>query len=101
MRPDAAFAIKELSSDLNAPTESSIRKLKHLMRYLKGTMRYKLLLQPSITLDPLAPHDATLTIPSDANWAGCPNTRKSTSGVLVEFLGVPIHFISRTQGVVA
>ena len=37
----------------------------------------------------------------DANLAGCAKTRKSTSGVLICFLGAPVHFIPHTQSVIA
>ena len=71
------------------------------MRYLKGTLHYKLLLQPKLVMESMKDYDVTLVTPTDATWASCPKSRKSTSGVLLEYLGTPIHFISRTQSVIA
>ena len=42
-----------------------------------------------------------IVIPVGANWAGFSKTRKSTASVLLEFLSVPVHFISKTQSVIA
>ena len=88
-------------NSLNAPTTQSFKRLKHLTRYLKGALRYKLLLQPKIDMESKKDYDVTLVIPTDATWAGCPKLRKSTSGVFLEYLGTPIHLISRTQSVTA
>ena len=48
------------------------------MRYIQGTLHLGLLLRPSSSTE--------LVVYSDADWAGCPDTRKSTSGFAV-FLG--------------
>ena len=40
IRPDMSYATKELSRDLTAPTNQSLLKLKHLLRYLAGTKDY-------------------------------------------------------------
>ena len=37
----------------------------------------------------------------DAGLAGCPNTRKSTSGFIITMMGSVVQFGSRTQAVVA
>jgi len=38
---------------------------------------------------------------SDADWANCVNTRRSTSGIVLMLNGGPITWFSRKQGVVA
>ena len=43
-RPDISFATKELARDLQQPTQQSLRKVKHLLRYLRGTQHYKMIL---------------------------------------------------------
>ena len=37
----------------------------------------------------------------DADWAGCPSTRKSTTGFVIYILGTPVSFGSRTQATIA
>jgi hypothetical protein len=52
--------------------------MKHILRYLRGMSDYGLLLRRSRSID--------LAVYTDADWAGCPDTRRSTSGYAV-FLG--------------
>jgi hypothetical protein len=52
--------------------------MKRILRYLQGTPDYGLLLRHSSSSD--------LVIYTDADWVGCPDTRRSTSGYAV-FLG--------------
>lgn len=52
--------------------------MKCILRYLQGTSDYGLCLRHSSSSD--------LVVYTDANWAGCTNTRRSTSGYAV-FLG--------------
>ena len=44
-RPDISVATKELARDLQQPTQHSLRKVKHLLRCLRGTQRYKMILR--------------------------------------------------------
>ena len=48
-RPDISFATKELARDLQQPTQHSLRKLRHLLRYLCGTQQYKMIIRPTHT----------------------------------------------------
>ncbi|GKA16002.1 ribonuclease H-like domain-containing protein [Tanacetum coccineum] len=59
--------------------------LKRIMRYVRGTLDYGLQLFSSSTTD--------LVAYSDADWAGCPTTRRSTS-VYYVFLGNNLLFWS-------
>ncbi|GJU07239.1 ribonuclease H-like domain-containing protein [Tanacetum coccineum] len=52
--------------------------LKRILRYVRGTLTFGLQIHASTT--------AQLTAYTDADWAGCPVTRRSTSGYCV-FLG--------------
>ena len=47
VRGDIAYATKELSRDVTAPTMQSVAKCKHLLRYLIGTRMCVLRLRPS------------------------------------------------------
>ena len=57
------------------------------------------IVHPTITPQGISTFD--LNVYADADWAGCPTTRKSTSGFTMTLLGATIHFGSRTQAVVA
>ncbi|WVZ89823.1 hypothetical protein U9M48_036181, partial [Paspalum notatum var. saurae] len=77
-RPDIAYAVQQVCLHMHAPRESHLAALKSILRYIRGTLDLGLLLRPSASPD--------LVVYSDADWAGCPDTRKSTSGYAV-FLG--------------
>jgi hypothetical protein len=53
------------------------------MRYLRGSFDYGLLLQPSPTSE--------LVVYTDADWAACLDTRRTTFGYVV-FLGTNLVF---------
>ena len=63
---------------MHDPREPHLAALKRIIRYVKGTLHLGLVLRPSL--------QSELTVYSDVDWAGCPDTRKSTSGYAV-FLG--------------
>ena len=75
-RPDLLFAAKEVCRFMSAPTELSLNALKRLGRYLAGKPRlvydYRWQSVSGIT--------SGITVYTDTDWAGCPKTRKSTSG---------------------
>lgn len=60
------------------PCEPHFSALKKILRYVQGTIDYGLQLYSSTT--------ESLVAYSDADWASCPTTRRSTSGYYV-FLG--------------
>ena len=73
-RADGSYSSKELCRDVSAPNEHSLQKLKKLGRYYKGKPRivYKY---------PFAATPATeITVYCDTDFAGCSQTRRSTSG---------------------
>ncbi|GJU86445.1 ribonuclease H-like domain-containing protein [Tanacetum coccineum] len=63
---------------MHDPREPYFLALKRILRYIRGTLDYGLQLFSSSTTD--------LVAYSDADWAGCPTTRRSTSCYCV-FLG--------------
>jgi len=58
--------------------EPHLALIKRILRYIKGTLNYGLRIDRSPSAD--------LVAYSDADWAGCPETRRSTSGYAI-FLG--------------
>jgi histone deacetylase 1/2 len=71
-RPELQFPAKEVCRWMSSPTEVSLNALKRLGRYVAG--RKRLVFQyPWQTADRVDTY-------SDTDWAGCPKTRKSTSG---------------------
>ena len=77
-RPDIAYAVQQICLHMHDPRDQHLALVKRVLRYVKGTLRHGLQLTPSPT-DRLVAY-------TDADWAGCPDTRRSTSGYCV-FLG--------------
>ena len=63
---------------MHAPRESHIALVKLILRYVKGTLSIGLHIGTSPAI--------SLTAYSDADWAGCPDSRRSTSGYCI-YLG--------------
>ncbi|GJV89496.1 ribonuclease H-like domain-containing protein [Tanacetum coccineum] len=78
-RPDLSYAVQQLCLYMHDPREPHLNAMKHVLRYLRGTTDLELQLFRSTT--------SQLIAYSDVDWAGCPATRRSTSGYYV-FLGV-------------
>jgi hypothetical protein len=77
-RPDIVYAVQQVCLHMHAPRDVHLTMLKRILRYVKGT--------PSLGVQLRTITTPTLTVYSDADWAGCPDTRRSTSGFCV-FLG--------------
>ncbi|GJV32308.1 ribonuclease H-like domain-containing protein [Tanacetum coccineum] len=77
-RPNLSYAVQQLCLYMHDPREPHLNAMKRVLRYLRGTTDLGLQLFRSTT--------SQLIAYSDANWAGCPATRRSTSGYCV-FLG--------------
>jgi histone deacetylase 1/2 len=92
-RPDLSFSVNKVCQFLHAPTDVHFKAVKRILRYLKGTIHHGLALQPSSNLN--------LVVYTDADWASCPDDRKSTGGYSA-FLGANlVSWTSGKQGVVS
>jgi len=92
-RVDAHFACKEVCRWMAKPTTRSWQALKRLCRYLAGRPRlvYRFPRQSVQCID----------VYVDTDWAGCPRTRKSTSGGCVMLGAHAVKHWSSTQPGVA
>uniref|UniRef100_A0A2N9EX08 Reverse transcriptase Ty1/copia-type domain-containing protein n=1 Tax=Fagus sylvatica TaxID=28930 RepID=A0A2N9EX08_FAGSY len=77
-RPDIAHVVHLVSQFLVAPHSTHYAAVIHILRYIKGTMFHGLHFSAHSTLD--------LYAYSDADWAGDPTDRRSTTGFCF-FLG--------------
>ncbi|GJV44905.1 retrovirus-related pol polyprotein from transposon TNT 1-94 [Tanacetum coccineum] len=77
-RPDLIYAVCLCARYQAKPTEKHLNAVKRIFRYLKGTINMGLWYSKDT--------DMSLTAYSDADHAGCQDTRRSTSGS-AQFLG--------------
>nr|GEX55672.1 ribonuclease H-like domain-containing protein [Tanacetum cinerariifolium] len=77
-RPDISYAVQQVCLYMDDPREPHFSALKWILRYIRGILNFGLQLLSSSTTN--------LVVYSDADWAGCPTTRRSASGYCV-FLG--------------
>ncbi|WVZ81617.1 hypothetical protein U9M48_028972 [Paspalum notatum var. saurae] len=91
--PDITYAVQQVCLHMHDPREPHLTALKRLLCYLRGTVDYGLLLHRSSS--------AELVVYTDADWAGCPDTRRSTSGYAVFLGGNLVSWSSKRQPVVS
>nr|GEV39784.1 ribonuclease H-like domain-containing protein [Tanacetum cinerariifolium] len=77
-RPNIFYAVQQVCLYMHDPWKPYFLALKRILRYVRGTLDYGLQLFSSSTTD--------LVAYSDADWAGCPTTRRST--LEAEYCGV-------------
>ncbi|KAJ4753844.1 polyprotein [Rhynchospora pubera] len=77
-RPDISFAVNKVSQFMQNPTINHWAAVKRILRFLCGTIRHGLHLQAGSPLD--------INAYCDADWAGCPVDRRSTTGFCI-YLG--------------
>ena len=93
-RLDIGYAVKECARMMATPTQRTIRSVKRLARYLKD--------HPKCVMQyPWQKEPQGFSAYSDADWAGCVRTRRSTSGgVILRGKHIIKHW-SRTQATIA
>jgi hypothetical protein len=77
-RSDIAYAVQQVCLFMHDPREPHLGATKRILEYIQGT------LDLGFHLYQTSPAD--FTVYTDADWAGCLDTRKSKSGYAV-FLG--------------
>ncbi|KAJ0550087.1 putative RNA-directed DNA polymerase [Helianthus annuus] len=77
-RPDLSYAVQQICLFMHEPHDPHYAFMKRILRYIQGTLDYGIRMTRSNT--------QSLVAYSDADWGGCPDSRRSTSGYCV-FLG--------------
>ena len=92
-RPDIAYVVRVLGRYQSNPGMDHWRAAKKVMRYLQGTKDYMLMYKQTDNLD--------LVIYYDADFAGCVDSRKSTSGHIFIIVGGAVSWRSVKQTLIA
>jgi hypothetical protein len=92
-RPDISFAVNKVCQFMYKPTDDHWTAVKRILRYLKFSIHFGLLIRPT--------KSTQLSIYFDADWAGCPDDRKSTSGFCIYFGDNLVSWSSKKQPTVA
>lgn len=95
-RPDIAWVVSRLSQHLAAPRAEDLVTARHVLRYLKGTIDYKLTYRKPTS------GSLTLSAYSDSDW-GNSEDRRSTTGYCFNLSenSAPISWKTRKQPTVA
>ena len=93
-RPDIAYSVKELARKMSNLESGDWMKLKRLGRYLKGRPRLQQTFQWQEA-------QGVIRTYSDADWAGCKQTRRSTTGGCIKLGTHTIKGWSKTQSLIA
>uniref|UniRef100_A0A2N9E3A6 Integrase catalytic domain-containing protein n=1 Tax=Fagus sylvatica TaxID=28930 RepID=A0A2N9E3A6_FAGSY len=91
-RPDISFSVHQVCQYMSAPTTVHLAAAKRILRYIRGTLFHGVAFTPG----PL--HLSAFT---DADWAGDPDDRRSTSGFLVYLGSNPITWSAKKQPTVS
>ncbi|KAK6150593.1 hypothetical protein DH2020_015525 [Rehmannia glutinosa] len=91
-RPDISFAISVVSQFLNSPRESHWNAVVRILRYIKNAPGKGIFYRDTCKINVVGY--------SDADWAGCPIDKRSTSGYCVFIGGNSISWKSKEQNVV-
>jgi hypothetical protein len=97
-RMDLQFAAKEVCRKMSKPTKKGLKKMKRMTRYLIAVPRVVWRFREE--KGERAKKDV-VNVYSDSDWAGCRETRKSTSGGVAVLGGCAVKSWASTQGVIA
>jgi hypothetical protein len=91
--PNLTYAVQWICLHMHDPRELHLTAMKRTLRSLWGTLDYGLLLRRFAS--------SKLTVYTDADWAGCPDTHWSTSGYAI-FLGTNlVSWSSKHQNIIS
>jgi histone deacetylase 1/2 len=92
-RPDISFSVNKVCQFLHSPTTTHWAAVKRILRYLKSTLQLGLRIRKS--------RSNLVSAFTDADWAGCPDDRRSTGGFAVFFGSNLISWCARKQATVS
>lgn len=93
-RPDLAYSVGFLSRSLENPSSEDVIRIKRVLRYISGTINQGIMYQCN-------PRKRILECYSDADYGGCTNTGRSTTGIVIIHAGGAISWLSQRQAMVA
>jgi hypothetical protein len=95
--PALAFIVGVLGCHLHQPVARHVAAAHRVLRYLKGVR------DQDLTYSSLPSSNTPLYLEafSDSDWAQCPDSRRSTTGIVFTLAGAPIHWVSSKQSTVA
>ena len=93
-RPDISFAVNKVSQYSSNPGPQHWIAVKRIFRYIKGTLNYGITYSQN-------PKSVYLVGYADADWGGCTDTSRSTTGYLFLLHGNLISWHCQRQHVVA
>ncbi|XP_022020065.1 uncharacterized mitochondrial protein AtMg00810-like [Helianthus annuus] len=91
-RPDISYAVQQICIHMHNPSIERWQALKRIIRYICGTTEYGLTLSPCPAI--------SLRAYIDADWAGCPDIRRSTSGYCVHMGQNLLSWSSKRQSTI-
>nr|XP_043639756.1 uncharacterized mitochondrial protein AtMg00810-like [Erigeron canadensis] len=92
-RPDIAYAVNILSQFVSDPREDHMNAAIRVLRYIKATLGQGIFIPKNGGFD--------LVAFCDADWLGCPYTRRSRTGYLLLLGGAPVSWKTKKQSVVS
>ena len=98
-RPDIAHAVNEVCKYMQNPGDPHWQAVKRILRYLRGSMNKPLVFRSN----PIHSGNNTciITAYTDADWAGDYDTRRSTTGYVVQVNNSTVSWMSKKQATVA
>ena len=104
-RPDIAHAVNVAAQFSQNPGATHWRAVMQILRYLRKTAHFALLfngnMDSAASLSPAAGPASPMSVFADANWGGCKDTSRSTTGWLIRLGRCPIDWRSQKQPVVS
>jgi hypothetical protein len=93
MGPNITYAINQVYLHMHAPMDVHCSLDKQILLYVCGTLSHSILIHATLS--------TSMVANSDTDWAGCPDTRHSTSGYCVFLSDTLISSSSKHQTVMS